>query len=112
LRDQAKQALQKGDAVPGYALSAGRAVRSWHDDAVARAALISLGLDRADIVEECMRSPKQVETRAKARGLKVPQELIVSRRSGVSLVRSENAHAPIPGRVEIMREFARALETF
>src|SRR5262249_6699271 len=49
---------------------------------------------------------------AKARGLKVPQELIVSTRSGVSLVRVENAHAPMPGRVEIARAFSEALEAF
>jgi hypothetical protein len=57
-----------------------------------------------------MRSPKQVELRAKARGLEIPKELIGSRRSGVSLVRSENAHAPVPGRVEIARTFSEALK--
>ena len=41
-----------------------------------------------------MRSPKQVELRAKARGLKFPSEFIVSTRSGTSLVRAENARAP------------------
>ena len=59
-----------------------------------------------------MRSPKQVELRAKARGLEVPKELIGSRRSVVSLVRSENAHAPVPGRVETARAFSEALATF
>ena len=59
-----------------------------------------------------MRSPKQVEIRAKARGLKVPTELIVSHRSGVSLVRGENARAPVPGRGEIARSFSAALEAF
>ena len=113
LHDQAKRALENGDDVPGYALSAGRAERHWRDEAVAIAALQGLGFDDDDIVEaETMRSPKQVELRAKARGLKVPAELIVSRRSGVSLVRSENAHALVPGRVEIARLFSAALETF
>ena len=42
------------------------------------AALISLGLARDDVIAETMRSPKQVEIRAKARGLKVPTEFIVS----------------------------------
>jgi hypothetical protein len=55
---------------------------------------------------------KQVEIRAKARGLKVPQELIDSRRSGVSLVRCENARAPMPGRSEIVRTFSAALTAF
>ena len=32
LRDQAKRALENGDIVPGYALSAGRAVRHWRDE--------------------------------------------------------------------------------
>ena len=32
LRDQAKRALESGDQVPGYALSAGRAVRHWRDE--------------------------------------------------------------------------------
>ena len=75
-------------------------------------ALDRLGLSRDDVLAETMRSPKQVELRAKARGLKVPTELIVSRRSGVSLVRSENARAPVPGRGEIARSFSAALEAF
>ena len=105
LHDQAKRALQNGDVVPGYALSAGRAERHWRDESAATAALLSLGLTRDDVVAEAMRSPKQVELRAKARGLKVPPELIVSHRSGVSLVRSENVRAPVPGRGEIVRSF-------
>ena len=59
-----------------------------------------------------MRSPKQVELRAKARGLKIPSELISSHRSGVSLVRCENARAPVPGRSEIVRSFSAALKAF
>ena len=112
-RDQAKRALEQGDNVPGYALSAGRAERHWRDDErTAIAALEHLGLTRDDIIAKAMRSPKQVEIRAKARGLKVPQELIVSHRSGVSLVRCENAHAPVPGRVETARAFSEVLEAF
>src|SRR5262249_49843123 len=104
LHDQAKRGLEEGDCVPGYALSAGRAERRWRDESAAFAILQSLGFDHDDVMEtETMRSPKQVEIRAKARGLKVPQELIVSNRSGVSLVRVENAHVPVPGRVELAR---------
>ena len=58
------------------------------------------------------RSPKQAELKAKARGLKIPQELIVSHRSGVSLTRSENVRVPVLGRAEIARSFAEALKTF
>jgi len=113
LHDQAKRALENGDSVPGYALSTGRAERHWRDEIAAQIALLSLGFDHDDIVEaEVMRSPKQLELRAKARGLKIPQELIGSRRSGVSLVRSENAHAPVLGRVETARAFSEALEAF
>jgi Protein of unknown function (DUF2800) len=113
LRDQAKRALENGDNVPGYTLSAGRAERHWRDEErIAIAALECLGLARDDVVATTMRSPKQVELRAKARGLKVPQKLIVSHRSGVSLVKSENAHAPVPGRGEIARSFSAALKTF
>jgi len=112
LHDQAKCALQNGDVVPGYALSAGRAERRWHSESAAAAALYRLGLTRDDVVAEAMRSPKQVELRAKARGLKVPPELIDSHRSGVSLVRSENAHALALGRVETTRAFSEALEAF
>jgi hypothetical protein len=111
LRDQAKRALQNGDSVPGYVLSAGRAERHWRDEIATVVTLLSLGFEHDDIIEvETMRSPKQLELRAKARGLKVPQELIGSRRSGVSLVRSENVHAPILGRSERMRLFAEALK--
>src|SRR5262249_46232933 len=112
LQYHANLALENGDQVPGYALSAGRAERRWHNEDAAIGALIRLGLARGDVIVETICSPKQVELRAKARGLKVPAELIVSRRSGVSLVRSENAHAPVPGRVETARTFAEALEAF
>jgi hypothetical protein len=112
LHDQAKRALQNGYVVPGYALSAGRAERHWHDESAATAALLHLGLTHDDIVAETMRSPKQVEIGAKARGLKVPSELIVSSRSGTSLVRSENVRAPLPGRDEIARLFSEALTAF
>ena len=111
LRDQAKRALENGNLVPGYGLSTGRAERHWRDDeGTTIAGLERLGLSRDDIIAEAMRSPKQVELRAKARGLKVPKELIVSHPSGVSLVRVENAHAPVPGRGEIVRSFSAALQ--
>jgi len=112
LHDQAKRALENGDQVPGYALSAGRAERHWRDESAAYDALIGLGLVRGDVIAETMRSPKQVELRAKARGVKVPTELIDSHRSGVSLVRCENARAPVPGRSELVRSFSAALEAF
>ncbi len=112
LHDQAKRALQSGDLVPGYTLSAGRAERHWHNEDAAIAALCRLGLTRDDVVAEAMRSPKQVELRAKARGPKVPPELIDSHRSGVALVRCENARAPVPGRGEIVRLFSAALASF
>jgi hypothetical protein len=111
--DQAKRALENGDQVPGYALSAGRAERHWRDDEhTAIAALERLGLRRDDIIVEAMRSPKQVELRAKARGLKVPSEFIVPTRSGTSLTRVENTNAPVPGRSEIVRSFSEALKAF
>jgi hypothetical protein len=112
LHNQAKRALENGDAVPGYALSAGRAERHWRDENAAIGALIRLGLARDDIITEAMRSPKQIELRARARGLRVPSELIDSHRSGISLVRSENARAPMPGRGEIVRSFSAALKAF
>jgi hypothetical protein len=114
LHDQAKRALEGGDDVPGYALTAGRAERHWRDDErTATAALESLGLSRDDIIAEEMRSVKQVEIPAKARGLKVQQqiqELVVSTRSGTSLTRVENAHAPVRGRGELVRLFSAALQ--
>jgi hypothetical protein len=112
LHDQAKRALESGDIVPGYALSAGRAERHWHDESAAMAALRGLGFTRDDIVAKTMRSPKQLELRAKARGLKIPPELISSHRSSVALVRSENARALVPGRRELVRLFSEALEAF
>jgi hypothetical protein len=112
LREQAKRALQSGDRVPGYALSAGRAERHWRDENTALAVLTGLGLARSDVIAETMRSPRQLEHRAKARGLKVPQDLIDSHRSGVSLVKCENARAPILGRSELVRSFSEALAVF
>ena len=112
LRDQAKQALDAGHAVPGYTLTEGRAVRSWQDEAAVAPALLRLGLMHDDVIEETLRSPAQIEKRARARGVKVPKELISSKPSGVSLVKAENARAPVPGRDEIVRSFSRALSTF
>src|SRR5215471_15295675 len=113
LHDQAKKALQNGDSVPGYTLSAGRAERHWRDETIALVTLLGLGLNHDDLIElETLRSVKQIELRAKARGLKIPQELISSHRSGVSLVRSENVHAPVLGRVELARMFSEALRAF
>jgi hypothetical protein len=106
LHDQAKAALEAGDVVPGYTLTKGRAERHWGDESVASTALYGLGLTRDDVVAESMRSPRQVEVRAKARGLKVPQELVVSRRSGTSLVRAENVRAPALGRDALVRSFS------
>jgi hypothetical protein len=112
-RDQAKRALEQGDSVPGYALSAGRAERRWRNEIVAQVALLSLGFDHDDIMEvETMRTPKRLELRAKARGLKIPPELIISNRSGVSLVRSENVRVPVLGRSELARTFSEALKAF
>jgi hypothetical protein len=91
----------------------GRAARHWRDDERATiAALHRLGLTRDDVINEALRSPKQVELRAKSRGLKIPQELIVSRRSGTSLVRAENAYVPAPRQDESVRLFSEALATF
>jgi len=112
LHDQAKCALENGDDVPGYALTEGRAVRSWQDEAAVAPALLRLGLMRDDVIEETLRSPAQVEKRAKARGVKVPKELISSKPSGVSLVKAENARAPVTGRGELVRSFSAALEAF
>jgi hypothetical protein len=112
LHDQAKRALLEGWAVPGYVLSKGRVNRDWSDESATIATLLRLGLERADLIDDQLRSPKQVGLRAKARGLKIPQGLIVSRPSGVSLRRAENARAPAPGRDEIVRCFTLALEAF
>ena len=112
LHDQARQALHAGDIVPGYTLSAGRAVRHWRDEVKAAPDLLKLGLARDDVLVETLRSPAQVERRAKARGVKVPKELNASHPSGTSLVRCENARAPVPGRGEIVRSFSEALTAF
>jgi hypothetical protein len=112
LHDQAKRALQNGDIVPGYALSAGRAERHWRDESAAFAALQSAGFYYDDVMKAEMRSPKQVESRAKARGLEIPKDLVSSRRSGVSLVRSENVRAPVLGRRDLARTFSEALKAF
>jgi hypothetical protein len=112
LREQVKHALEQGDSVPGYALSVGRAERYWYDESAAFAALQSAGFYYDDIMKAEMRSPKAIETRAKARGLEIPKDLIGSRRSGVSLMRSENVRVPVLGRNEFARTFSEALEAF
>jgi hypothetical protein len=112
LHDQAKRALLEGWSVPGYVLTKGRINRDWSDEPSAIATLVRLGFERADLIDDKLRSPKQVELRAKARGLKIPQGLIVSRPSGVALCRAENARAPAAGRDEIVRSFTAALQAF
>jgi hypothetical protein len=112
LHGQAKRALLEGWVVPGYVLTKGRVNRDWSDEPAAIATLVRLGFERVDLIDDKLRSPKQVELRAKARGLKIPQGLIVSRPSGVALRRAENARAPAPGRDEIARDFTSALQAF
>jgi hypothetical protein len=109
LHDQAKAALLDGHDVPGFALTEGRTERSWQDEDAARAQLLELGLTRDDVIAEAMRSVKQIETRAKSRGLKIPPELIAKSRSGVSLVRAENAHAPILSRSALIQSWAEVI---
>ena len=111
LHDEAKRALRAGWTVPGYSLTKGRANRDWRDEQATIAALVRLGLERVDLIDDQLRSPKQVELRAKARGLKVPNDLIVSRSSGVALCRAENARVPAPARDELVRSFTAALQT-
>jgi uncharacterized protein DUF2800 len=112
LRDQTKQALEAGHAISGWALSEGRAVRSWQDEAAVAPALLRLGLMRDDVIEETLRSPAQVEKRARARNVTVPKELISSKPSGVSLVKAKNARSLVLGRGEIVRAFTEALSAF
>ena len=85
-------------------------MRDWHDEAAAAVTLHQARARPRRRPRRNVRSPKQVEIRAKARGLKVPNEMIVSHPSGVSLVRSENARAPVPGRSELVRTFSAALQ--
>jgi hypothetical protein len=109
LHDQAKAALDHGDTVPGYTLSAGRAVRAWR--ATPRM-LLDLGLYRSDVLAEDRLSVAQVERRAKARGVDIPADFIISSRSGTSLQRVENARVPVPGRDEAVRLFSEALQAW
>ena len=62
--------------------------------------------------KKTLRSPAQVEKRAKARGVKVPKELISSKASGVSLVKAQNARARCPDGTRLCGRFPAALETF
>ena len=75
LHDQAKRALLEGWVVPGYALTKGRVNRAWSDEQAAIATLLRLGLERADLIDDQLRSPKQVELRAKARDLKISSRI-------------------------------------
>jgi hypothetical protein len=109
LHAQIKRALDNGDIVPGYGLSRGRLDRDWRDKATAAAALQALGLSRDDVIAETVRSPHQIELRAKALGIKIPSDLIVSTRSGTSVKRIENVRDPAPGRDALVRSFSAAL---
>ena len=107
LHDQAKRALENGDLVPGYALSAGRAVRHWRDEQTRDRRADRPRPRRDDIIAETMRSPKQVELRAKARGLKVPTEFIVSR-APASRWCGPRTHAPrCPAGARLVRSVFR-----
>ena len=80
--------------------------------AAAIAALTDLGLSRDDLIAETMRSPRQIERRAKARGLKIPTEFITStsfRRLAGAASRTRTSRCP--GRDEIVRSFSEALSS-
>jgi Protein of unknown function (DUF2800) len=111
--DQARAFLDLGYAVPGFCLSEGRASRKWRDnDADTTAALMQLGLIPDQIFEKAMRTPAAMEKYAKTRGLKIPQELIVTGHSGTALKRIENAPHPALGTGEAVRLFAEALRPY
>ena len=99
--------------MPGYTLSAGRAVRHWRDEAAAAVTLHQVWGSPATTFSSrrCARRNKSKFARKRAAS-KFPTEMIVSHPSGVSLVRSENARAPVPGRGEIVRSFSEALAAF
>src|SRR5262245_25288962 len=69
------EALVQLSAAAATVANDGRAERRWRDENAALAALQSAGFYYDDIIEADMRSPKQVELRAKARGLKIPENL-------------------------------------
>ena len=85
--DQAKAALHAVAAVPGYALTAGRAERR-DDERTALAALEGLGLSRDDVYcrDDALPEPSRAESKSSR-----PQDS-----SGIFLVRSENARPGNP----------------
>ena len=67
LHDQAKRALENGDIVPGYALSAGRAERHWRDENAAIAALRASALPATTFSPRpCARRNKSSSARKRA----------------------------------------------
>ena len=64
--DQAKHALEHGDAIPGYALTEGRVVRAWQDEATVAPALLRLGLMRDDAYERDRRTDRIANRRPTA----------------------------------------------
>ena len=70
-------------------------MRAWANESTALTALVSLGLERTDVIEETFRSPNRSRSGQGPRP-KLPRNSSFRARSGISLFRIENARARLP----------------
>jgi hypothetical protein len=105
-RALAHEMLEKGVAVPGYKLVAKRATRHWADPSTAQAALIGLGLTKADVTKTELLSVAQAEKVLKKHKIDLPSDMVVAVSSGSTLAVESD---PRPAVVQIGRQLSAAL---
>lgn len=103
VRERVRREIAAGAEVPGWKIVAARPVREWADEAAVKhwAAIHGIGLWELSV--QSLRSPAQVEKIAKARGLKVPEELWTKTSKSEKLVPADDKRPALPTNAQ--REF-------
>jgi hypothetical protein len=104
LRALAHQILDSGSPVPGYKLVAKRGTRQWIDEAKAHVELRKLGIEPHKEPE--LVSPAQAEKELKKRKMTLPDDLVVSVSSGITLAAESD---PRPAVLQIGKQLTAAL---
>jgi len=85
LRALALQMLESGVKLTEHKLVAKRAIRSWHDEHKAKAALLASGLTESEVLETTLVTPAKAEKALKKLKISLPDDLVVAISSGNTL---------------------------
>lgn len=103
VREHARQALERGEEVPGWKLVAKRAYRRWTNEDEAEKWLREQRVKVSDFMPRKMVSPAQAE-KIVGKG-QIPEELIEAKSSGYNLAHEDNPRPAITPGSEAADEF-------